>query len=158
MVSRMQVKRTFVGREVTLAFGVIVLLYLLKYVRVQPIQIPAYLLIVAYDIVELAVPILNPYHPVGFPVFLYVLAVVAAAVARRFKPHGDGMWTRAAGGVSLLVGTISILFGTFIGGPVIAASDNPTPFTITMTTGMVLLVSGWWLLGKPGLAKGRELT
>lgn len=82
------------------------LLYLLQYVRIQPIQIPAYLLFVAYDIVELAVPPLSPYYPIAFPVFLYVLAIMAAAVARVFQTPGDEDWSRAAGGVSLLVGTV----------------------------------------------------
>lgn len=156
MVTRGTVRRALLGRGVAVAYAVVVALYLLKFVRFRPVQIPAYLLIVAYDLVEVAVPSLTPYHPVGFPLFLYLLALVGAGAARQFRA-GDGHasnWTQAAGGVCLIVGSLSLAFGVLVGGPVVAPTDNPTPTAITGATGLVLLASGWWLLGRP---RGRSL-
>ena len=151
MVSPERVRRALLGRDVGVAFAVLVALYVVRSIRVQPLQIPAYLLIVAYDVVEMALPVLTPFHAVGFPIFLYALAVVAAGATRRFRPgDGDGAgWPPSVGGVSLVVGVISLSFGAMVGGPVVSSTDNPTPLAITGTTGIVLLVVGWWLLGRP---------
>lgn len=149
MVTRRTLRRALLGRDVAVAFAVVVALYLVRVVTVQPVQIPAYLLIVAYDVVEVALPVLTPYHPVGFPVFLYLVAVVAAGLSRRLR-SGDGTaWIRTAGGVALVVGALSLAFGALVGGPLVAPADNPTPLAITGATGLVLLVGGWWLLGRP---------
>ena len=152
MDAQSTLRRTFLGREVAIGFAVIAALYLVRVISFQPLQIPAYLLIVAYDVVEVAVPFLTPYHPVGFPVFLYLLAVLAAALARGAGTSEDAVhWRRAAGGVCLLVGSVSVGFGAFVGGPLIAPNDNPTPLAITGATGVVLLGVGWWLLGRPSV-------
>lgn len=148
MVSTRTIRRTLLGRDVAVAYGVVVALYLIRHVRFQPLQIPAYLLIVAYDFVEVALPAINPYHPVGFPLFLYLLAIASAGIARPVR-GGDtdaSAWRRATGGVSLLVATLSFLFAALVGGPLVSATDNPTPLAITATTGVVLAVAGWWLL------------
>lgn len=151
MVSRLALRRALLGREVAVAFAVIAAAYLVRFVRFQPLQIPAYLLIVAYDVVEVAVPVLTPYHPIAFPVFLYGLAVVGAGAARVLRSDdGEGRFMRrAVGGVCLVVATISLGFGAFVGGPLVSPTDNPTPLAITGTTGAVLLVVGWLLLGRP---------
>lgn len=150
MVTRQTARRALLGRHVAAAYAVIVALYLVRYVRFQPLQIPAYLLIVAYDFVEVALPVITPYYPVGFPLFLYLLAVVGAAVTRWGRTDGaDADWRPAAGGVSLVVAALSFLFAAVVGGPLVSATDNPTPLAITGATGLVLLVGGWWLLGRP---------
>lgn len=148
MVDRTVVRRVLLGREVAVAYAVLVGLYLVRTIRVQAVQIPAYLLIVAYDVVEVALPVVTPYHPVGFPVFLYLLAVAGAAATRRFTADTGSGWggLRAAGGGCLVVGLISLAFGAMVGGPVVAPTDNPTPLAITATTGLVFLAVGWWLL------------
>lgn len=134
-----------------MAFVIIAVLYLIRFVRFQALQIPAYLLIVTYDIVEAALPVLTPYYPVAFPLFLYLVAIIGGAVARllRSDAREDGAVPRAAGGVSLVVGSLSLLFGAYVGGPLVAPSDNPTPLAITGATGAILLVVGWWLLRRP---------
>lgn len=144
-------KRILLGREVAVAFAVIAALYLVRFVRFQPLQIPAYLLIVAYDLVEVAVPALTPYHPIAFPLFLYLLAIVGGALARllRTDTMANGAVPRSVGGVCLLVGSMSLAFGAMVGGPLIAPTDNPTPLAITGATGVVLLVAGGWLLRRP---------
>lgn len=149
MVAHSTLGRVLLGREVAVAFAVIVALYLVRVVRFQPLQLPAYLLIVAYDLVEVAVPVLTPFYPVAFPVFLYLLAVVGGAMARWARSEDDatGTWRRAAGGVCMLVGAFSLAFGALVGGPIVASMDNPTPLAITGATGIVFLVGAWWLLG-----------
>ncbi|MFB6301477.1 MAG: hypothetical protein ABEH78_01245 [Haloferacaceae archaeon] len=151
MVTRGTVGRALLGRGVAVAYAVVVALYLLQFVGSRPVQIPAYLLIAAYDLVEVAVPGLTPYHPVGFPLFLYLLAVVGAGAARRFQ-SSDGHasdWTRTVGGVCLVVGSLSVAFGVLVGGPLVARTDNPTPVAITGAIGLLLLAGGWWLLDRP---------
>lgn len=151
MVTRKEIRQALLGRDVAVAYAIIVALYALKFVRFQPVQIPPYLLIVAYDFVEVAIPVLTPYHPIGFPLFIYVLAVVGAGIARSFRPdtREDISWLRIAGGICLIVGSISILFGAFVGGPLVSPTDNPTPLAITGLTGIVFLLASWWLLGHP---------
>jgi hypothetical protein len=149
MVTRQTVKNALLGRDVGIAFAVLVALYLVRFVRFQPLQIPAYLLIVAYDIVEVMLPILTPYYPVGFPLFLYLLAIIGAGAARwwRSSDGEESPWTQVVGGVCLVVGVLSLLFGAFVGGPLVSPTDNPTPLAITGATGIGFLVGAWWLLG-----------
>lgn len=151
MVTRKTLRRAFLGRDVAVAYAVIIALYLVRHVRFQPLQIPAYLLIVAYDIVEMVLPVLTPYHPIGFPIFLYLLAIVGAGVARQLRTddEADSAWIRTAGGVGLVIGVLSLLFGAYVGGPLIAPTDNPTPLAITGAAGIILLIGSWWLLGRP---------
>ncbi|WP_265110905.1 hypothetical protein [Halosolutus halophilus] len=156
MVTRLTLRRVLLGRDVAIAYAAIIALYFVRSVRFQPLQIPAYLLVVAYDVVEVVLPILTPYHPIAFPVFLYLLAIVGAGVARLRSGDGEkGVMFQTVGGVCLVIGTISLLFGASVGGPLIAPADNPTPLAITTTTGVVLLVTGWWLLDQPS-ARGKS--
>jgi hypothetical protein len=121
------------------------------------VQIPPYLLIVAYDLVEVALPFLAPYYPVAFPLFLYVLAIGGAGITRTLRATDSerSAWLGTLGGVCLVVGIISLGFGAFVGGPIVSPTDNPTPLAITGTTGIACLVMAWWLLGRP---IGRSLT
>lgn len=149
MVTRHTVRKALLGWDVAVTFAVLVVLYLVRIVQFQPLQIPAYLLIVAYDIVEVILPVLTPYHPVGFPLFLYLLAIIGAGTARllRSDDEGTSALTGIVGGVCLVVGVLSLLFGAFVGGPLISPTDNPTPLAITAVTGIAFLVCAWWLTG-----------
>jgi hypothetical protein len=151
MVSRHTLQNALLGRDVAIAYALIVALYLLKFIRFQPVQIPPYLLIVAYDFVEVMLPFLTPYHPIGFPVFLYLFAVAGAGVTRRLRAtNGEQIaWLQTLGGVCLVVGVLSLGFGAFVGGPVVSPTDNPTPLAITGATGLIFLVAAWVLLGRP---------
>lgn len=172
MVSSRLLRTRLLGRDVAVAYAVVVALYLLRLVRFQPLQIPAYLLVVTYDAVEVALPALAPHHPVAFPLFLYVVAVVAAAATRWLagdtrdergdesgrERTGRSAWLRPLGGVCLVVGTLSFAFAAFVGGPAVAATDNPTPLAITGATGAVCVAVGWWLLGRPRIRRPRAVT
>lgn len=153
MVSRRAARNALLGRDVAIAYAIIVALYLLKSVDFQPVQVPSYLLIVAYDLVEVALPFLTPYHPIGFPLFLYLLAIGSAGITRRFRATDGERSARlqTLGGVCLVIGVLSLGFGAFVGGPVVAPTDNPTPVAITGATGITFLVAAWWLLGRPTL-------
>lgn len=153
MAPRRTLRKGLLSRSVAIAYAIVVALYLLKFVRFQPVQIPPHLLIVAYDFVEGTLPFLAPYYHIGFPLFLYALAVIGAAITRRLH-SGDGersVWLRTLGGVCLVIGASSLAFGAVVGGPVVAPTDNPTPLAITGATGIVLLLAGWWLLGRPSI-------
>lgn len=160
MVTRGTLRRILLGRDVAIAYVVIIGLYLVRGIRFQPLQIPAYLLIVAYDVVEAVLPFLTPYYPVGFPLFLYLLAIVGAGAARWLQSGNENGLTviQTLGGVCLVIGTISLLFGAYVGGPLIASADNPTPLVITAATGSILLVTGWWLLGCPSIRERASLS
>lgn len=151
MGSRHTLRNALLGRDVAIAYAIIVTLYLLKFVPFQPTQIPPYLLIVAYDLTEVALPFLTPYYPVAFPLFLYVLAVSGASITRKFRTTDSeqSAWQQTLGGVCLIIGLISLGFGAFVGGPLISPTDNPTPLAITGATGTLFLVTAWWLLGRP---------
>lgn len=153
MVSRQTLRNALLGRDVAIAYALLVALYLLKFIRFQPVQIPPYLLIVAYDLIEVALPFLTPYHTIGFPLFLYVLAVIGAAITRRLQTVDSerSAWLRTFGGICLIIGTLSLAFGAIVGGPVVSPTDNPTPLAITGAAGIILLLAGWWLLGRPSI-------
>ncbi|MGM0399532.1 MAG: hypothetical protein ACQEQY_11170 [Halobacteriota archaeon] len=152
MVARPSLRRTFLGRDVAVAYGVLVVFYGLRYVALQPVQIPSYFLIVAYDVVEMVIPLLTPAHPIGVPVFLYLLAVVGAGVGRAFRSgeESGAIVVRAVGGVFLVVAALSVLFGASVGGPVVEPGEGPTPLAVTGATGIAFVVAGWWLLARVG--------
>ena len=150
MVSRHTLRNALLGRDVAIAYALIVALYLLKFIPFQPVQIPPSL-IVAYDLVEVALPFLTPYYPIAFPLFLYVLAIGGAEIPRKLRGTDSEQtaWLQTLGGVCLIIGILSLGFGAFVGGPLVSPTDNPTPLAITGTTGIVFLVAAWWLLGHP---------
>jgi hypothetical protein len=151
MLSRGTLRNALFGRDVVIAYAIIVALYLLKFIPFQPGQIPPYLLIVAYDLVEVVLPFLTPYYPIGFPLFLYVLALGGAYITRtlRVTDKDQSAWLQTLGGVFLVIGILSLGFGAFVGGPLVSSTDNPTPLAITGVTGVILLGTAWWLLGRP---------
>lgn len=151
MITQLTLRRALLGRDVAVAYAIIVALYLVRVIRFQPLQIPAYLLIVAYDVIETVLPPLTPYHPIGFPLFLYLLAIVGAGAARWLHSDDESVWSQTVGGVCLVVGSLSLLFGGFVGGPLVSPTDNPTPLAITGATGFVFLLGGLWLLGRPSV-------
>ncbi|MFB6251946.1 MAG: hypothetical protein ABEI27_09745 [Halobellus sp.] len=150
MVSHQSLRTTLLGRDVAVADAAIAVLYLLKFVGFPPAQVPPYLLIVAYDLVEVAVPLVAPYYPVAVPLFLYLVAVVGAGAARLASAkNSSSALSRTLGGVYLLVRVISLAFSAFVGGPIVAAADNPTPLAITGAAGLCFLGTAWQSLGRP---------
>lgn len=140
---RSRLRRVLLGPDVAVAFAVLAAMYLAMQVPFQPTQIPGYLLVVAYDLVEVAIPALTPYWPVGFPAFLYLLAVVGAAVGRVVRD--DEGWVGSIGAGLVVVGMLAFGFALLIAGPT-ALAGNLAPVAITTVTGVVLVVVGWWLL------------
>lgn len=149
MVSSHRIRNALIGWDVAVTYAMIVTLYLLKFVPFQPVQIPPYLLIVAYDLVEVVLPFLALYHPIAFPLFLYLLAVSSAGITRRLRTADseESPWLQTLGGVCLIIALLSLGFGAFIGGPLVSPTDNPTPLAITGSTGVIFLLVAWWLLG-----------
>ncbi|UWG46682.1 hypothetical protein HSRCO_0384 [Halanaeroarchaeum sp. HSR-CO] len=145
-------RHVLLGRDVAVGFAVVLAFYGLRYVGFPPVQIPAYLIIVAYDVVERLLPFLTPYHPVGFPLFMYLLAVAGASAGRvvRSDEEGGDAVVRAVGRVFFVLAALSLLFGASVGGPVLVPGGRPTPLAVTGATGIALVVAGWWLLARVG--------
>ncbi len=80
-----------------------------------------------------------------------MLAIGGAEITRRLRGTDSEQtaWSQTLGGVSLIIGILSLGFGAFVGGPLVSPTDNPTPLAITGTTGIIFLVVAWWLLGRP---------
>lgn len=78
-------RRTFVGRDVGVAFGLLVALVLIMATTsVHVLQIPGYLIVIAYDAAQnLWLPGLNPaVYVVGFALYVYVAALLIATLYR----------------------------------------------------------------------------
>lgn len=147
MAARRPLGGILLGREVVVAYVLIVALYLGRALRVRPLQIPASLLISAYDIVEAAFPVLTPYYPLGFPLFLYLLALLGAGTARWLQADEEvSTPSRIVGGVCLIIGVLSLLLGGVVGGPLVSSTDSPTPLAVTGVTGLIFLGGAWWFL------------
>jgi len=87
-------RRTFVGRDVGVAFGILTaLVVLMAITSVRVLQIPGYLLVIAYDAAQnLWLPGLNPaVYVVGFTLYVYVAALLIATLYRglRHATHHD---------------------------------------------------------------------
>lgn len=134
-------QRTVAGRDVLVAFATVASLSLLaRAVPLQPLQVPGYLLTVGYDLVETALPVLAPYWPVGYPAYLYVLAVAGAGIARWLRARGSpNAWRPAVAGAFTLLGVLALALAATVYLP--HAGADPTPVAIVAATGVVFLVT-----------------
>ncbi|KTG17181.1 hypothetical protein [Haloferax profundi] len=138
---------TFV-RDAVVATVVLAGLYLLGYgVQFQPLQIPTYLLVVGFDLIELTFGSAGSNYDLLFAAYIVGLGVVGAAVA-----HGLRLWVResdrsqwrlGAAGAMAIVGTLSLLFGLRI----LLVSTQWTPVLVTGAAGIVSLALAGWLSG-----------
>lgn len=99
-------------------------------------------------------PVPHSIYPVSFPLFLYVLAVSNARITRKLcATDGEqSVWLQTLGGICLIIRLISLGFGAFIGGLLVFRTDNPTPLTITSTTGIILI-----MIEAPIISLGRAI-
>ncbi len=149
--------RPFLGRDVAVASGVVAGLYALAVVvPFQPLVVPGYLLLVGYDAIEGALPVLSGFYAVGFPLYCYLLAVLAAAVARRLRAAGaPNAWRPGAAAALLVVGGLALTLAVGVyaplggaGGAGGSATESPwTPFLIVAGAGAALSGLGAYLAG-----------
>ncbi|KAB1191910.1 hypothetical protein GJR96_00035 [Haloferax sp. MBLA0076] len=133
------------ARDAVVATAVLAGLYLLGYgVQFQPLQIPTYLLIVGFDLVEAAFGSAGANYDLLFAAYIVGLGLVGATVAhvlRLWARETDlSQWRLGAAGAVAIVGTLSLLFGLRI----LLVGGQLTPVLVTGTAGLILLgVSGW---------------
>lgn len=136
------------ARDAVVATATLVGLYLLGYgIQFQPLQIPTYLLIVGFDLIEVTFGSAGANYDLLFAAYIVGLGVVGAAVAhvlRLWARKTDlPQWRLGAAGALAIVGTISLLFGL----RVLFVSTQRTPVLVTGAAGIVLLALAGWLSG-----------
>ena len=154
--------RTFVGGDVWVAFVVILgLVALALTVTWQGLQIPGYLVMVGFDLLQ------NPFAPglgglafwIGFLLYCYGLAVLAGVVSRwlRVRVLGNrtrGTWRYPLAGVLVLLGVLAIGVGLLpliypaaytmtscssATGCIVRTGHNSTPNAFSVGVGFVFL-------------------
>lgn len=126
--------------------AVIVLYGLSTGVQYQPLQIPGYLLIVGFDMLEVTFGSAGTYFDVLFAAYLLGLGLVGAVLvhALRTRTHESvPSWRLGVAGALIVVGVLALLFAL----AVLYGSTQLTPVLITGTTGLILLALAGWLAG-----------
>ncbi|WP_411962931.1 hypothetical protein [Haloferax sp. YSMS24] len=140
--------RVTFARDAVVATAVLAGLYLLGYgIQFQPLQIPTYLLIVGFDLIEVTVGSAGANYDVLFAAYIVGLGVLSAAVAHAVRATSCKtdlpQWRLGAAGALAIVGTISLLFGIRI----LLVSTQRTPVLVTGAAGIALLALAGWLSG-----------
>ncbi|WP_277553843.1 hypothetical protein [Halobaculum limi] len=127
------------------AAGVIAGFYALLYaVPLPPFGVPGYLLLVAFDALEVVLPTFTSatMYDAAFAAFCGSLAVAAAVVASWTRTRGaSGRWRPGAGAALAVVGVVglSVALGVFL----VNAGVDYGPFLLVTGTAVVLLTAGW---------------
>lgn len=144
MASVTRRRRTFV-RDAAVATLVLAVLYGLLDVPFTPIQIPGYLLIVGFDVLESAFGSAGSAYQVLFAAYLIGLGLAGAGIAAAVREHdGDASaWRLGAASAFALVGTGGLLFAL----AVLVGTGQWQPAAIAGAGGLVLLALAGWLAG-----------
>lgn len=140
--------RSFV-RDAVIGTAVIAGLYGLAYVEFQPVQIPGYLLIVGFDMLEGVFGPVSIDFELVFGLYLVGLGLVGAGVVqglRTVAPETVPGWRLGVAGALTVVGVLSLSFALAISFQI---SYN-APVLITGATGLILLALAGWLAGLLG--------
>jgi len=134
-------------RDAVVATAVVVGLYGLAFgVQFQPFQIPGYLLIVGFDMVEGVFGSAGAYYDVLFYGYLIGLGLIGAGVVHmlRARTHKSVPgWRIGVAGALVVVGVLSLLFALLV----LFGSSRLDPVLITGATGLILLAVAGWLAG-----------
>lgn len=139
--------RFTVVRDVVVATAVLVGLYGLgQGVQFQPVQIPAYLLIVGFDVLETIFGSAEHYDLL-FALYLLGLGILGGVIGHllhgRARKKGVPSWRFGAAGAFAVVGAFSLLFAL----AALLGTAQLIPVLITGVTGFVLLALAAWLGG-----------
>lgn len=135
------------GRDVAVATAAVVGLHALaRGFQFPPIQVPGYLLVVGFDVLEGAFGPAGGNYEVLFAGYLVGVGVVGGTIA-----HYGRRWAADAESPSWRVGLAGGLAVVGVGALAFAAAvavrlSEPTPALVTGTTGLVLLGLAGWLL------------
>lgn len=138
-------KTSFV-REAVVSMLVVVGLYGLTGVQFQPVQIPGYLFIVEFDMLEVTFGSADEYYYVLFAAYLLGLGLAGAVlvhILRTRTPETVPSWRLGVAGALIVVGTLSLLFALVV----LFGSSQFTPVLITGATGLILLALAGWFVG-----------
>lgn len=140
-------------RDAAVATLVVVGLYGLSAgVRFQPAQIPGYLLVAFFDVLEAALGPVETNFELVFAAYLLGLGLVGGAIAqgvRRLAPDADG-WRVGAAGAFVIVGAMALAVAAII----LANTDQLVPVLITAATGLAAFGLAGYLLDLVGLRAG----
>ncbi|KAB1196758.1 MULTISPECIES: hypothetical protein [Haloferax] len=136
------------ARDAVVATAVLAGLYLLGYgIQFQPLQIPTYLLIVGFDLLEVTFGSAGTNYDLLFAAYIVGLGVVGAAVAGLLRTGARKtdlpQWRLGTAGALAILGTLSLLFGL----RVLLVSTQRTPVLVTGAAGIALLALAGWLSG-----------
>ena len=136
---------TFV-RNTAVATGVVIGLYGLAVgVPFQPLQIPGYLLIVGFDLLEVVFGSAGNNYDILFAVYLLGLGIVGASVTHVLSGLAQDFprWRSGVAGAFSVVGILSLVFAlnVFLG------TSQIVPVLTTAAAGLVMLAFAGWLVG-----------
>jgi hypothetical protein len=137
------------ARDVVVSTAVVGGLYGLAFVEFQPVQIPGYLLIVGFDILEATLGSAGSNYDVLFYVYLVGLGVLGGAlshVLRTWTDDGVAGWRRGVAGALVVTGVLAFSFALMV----LVGSSQLTPVLITGATGLVSFAIAGWLTGAVG--------
>lgn len=144
------------ARDAAVSTSVLVGLYgLAEGVQFQPVQIPGYLLIVGFDVLE---GLFGSAGPSYYPLFaLYILglgvsgAALSTVLRTRSRQVDLSIWRAGMAGALAVIGLISLLYG----GAILVGTSQLTPVLVTAVVGVVLLMLAGWLAGLVGTSIDR---
>lgn len=127
------------ARDVLVSMAVVIGLYALaEGLQFQPLQVPGYLLVVGFDVIERTFGAAGPYYHLWFGLYLATIGLVAAGVAQVIRPWtGEGLpgWRLAASSALAVIGVLA--FG--LAATVLAGAGQLAPVLILAAAGAILL-------------------
>lgn len=137
------------ARDVVVATAVVVGLYGLAFVELQPVQIPGYLLIVGFDILEATFGSAGSNYDVLFYAYLVGLGVLGGALShslRTWTDEGVPGWRRGVAGALVVTGVLAFSFALLV----LSGSSQLLPVLITGATGLISFAMAGWLVRAVG--------
>lgn len=136
------------ARDAVIETAVIVGLYGLAFgVQFPPVQIPGYLIIVGFDMLEGVLGPVQSNFDLVFGLYLVGLGLVGAAVVTGVREttgdRGRPAWQSGVAGALAVVGVLSLVFALFV----LFGSTQLDPVLITGAVGLVFLALAAWLVG-----------
>lgn len=143
-------------RDALVATGALVALYVVgRGVGVQALQIPAYLLIVGFDLMEVVFGSAGRLYYVLFGAYLVALGLCGAAIAAAVRRVADGTslpaWRIGLAGALAVVAVLSLAFAAAM----FLTSSQWEPVETTGVAGVVLLVLAGLLVNAFGVLHRR---